>query len=220
MGLRSTVFLFTWLSFMMGGAAAALEPEISFAAKSVAVSGVTPGGKVVWFGVAREISEHTATLVRRDRIVSDDDRDGSVRLDLDRTVPLLSIWVAIDLTTGASAVATPEGFPLRRLELPSESIHRGGDGESDWVGDTRGFVEVQITRPGASGGAWGIAVGDGGESDDDGLYDGRLAASLAGLHAVESSPEAPQRFSAGDVVIVLDPNRMEISLRRLAEVPR
>ncbi len=216
MNRRSGALLFVLLLGLSAGAAA--EPVIYFEAKSITASGVTPGGRVVWFGVAREIAEHTATIVRRDRIVSDDDRDGTVRLDLDRSVPLQSIWVAIDLATGATAVATPEGFPLRRFELPAQSV-RGGGGKPDWVEDTRGYVEVLLARPGV--GAWGTAVGDGGETDEDGAYDGRLMASLADLRGVgPSPPEAPQRFSPRDVVVVLDPNRMEVSLRQLTEVPR
>lgn len=220
MKLRSGAFL---LVLLLGlSAAAAAEPLISFAEKSITASGVTPGGKVVWFGVAREIAEHTATLVRRSRIVIDDDRDGAVRLDLDRPVPFQSIWVAIDLTTGASAVATPEGYPLRRLELPVESL-RSGEGKPDWLEDTRGHVEILLARPGTEGAAWGLAVGDGGNRDDDHAYDGRLVASLASFNGIGPSPnEPPQLFSARDVVVVIDPNQMDISLRQLTatEVPQ
>jgi hypothetical protein len=67
--------------------ALALDPAISFAPEAVEASGLTPGGKVVWFGVAREISERSATIVRREKIVSDDDKDGDVTLDLGRPVP-------------------------------------------------------------------------------------------------------------------------------------
>jgi hypothetical protein len=198
--------------------AAAVAPAITFAPEAVVASGMTPGGQVEWFGVAREISEHSATIVRRDRIASDDDQDGAVRLELGRPVPFQSIWVAVDLTTGAAAVATPEGYPLRRLELPGGNVGRGG-GKPDWVEDDRGYVEILAVRPGV--GAWGAAVGDGGEADDDGVYDGRLVASLARLRGIgPNPPAAPQRFGPRDVIVVIDPNRMEVAVRQLVEVPQ
>ena len=89
-------------------------------------------------------------------------------------------------------------------------------GRPDWIEDDRGFVEILLVRPGQ--GAWGATVGDGGEADDDGIYDGRLTASLDRLRAVGASPAvAPERFSPRDVVVVIDPNRMEIGLRQLVE---
>ncbi len=220
MNPRSGALLFALLLGLPAGAAA--EPLISFGEKSLTASGITPGGKVVWFGVARQIAEHIATLVRRDRIVSDDDRDGAVRLDLERPVPYQSIWIAIDLTSGASAIAVPEGYPLRRLELPVESL-RGEEGKPDWLEDTRLQVEILLARPGTSGAAWGASVGDGGDRDDDHAYDGRLTASLASLRGLgQSPPEPPQKFSPRDVLVVIDPNQMDVSLRQLTatEVPQ
>jgi hypothetical protein len=197
--------------------AAAVQPVISFEPEAVAVSGLTPGGKVVWFGVAREISERTATIVRRTRVLTDEDSDGVVRLELGRDVPFQSIWVAVDLTTGAATLETPEGYPLRNVELPPQSLGRGESGEADWVEDSRNYVEILFVRP--PEGAWGVTVGDGGESDDDGAYNGRAIAALTQMRgAGPSPPPAPERFRAGDVVVVIDPNRMEVGLRQFAEV--
>jgi hypothetical protein len=199
--------------------AAAVQPVISFEPEAVTVSGLTAGGKVVWFGVAREISERVATIVRRTRVLTDEDSDGAVRLELDRTVPFQSIWVAVDLTTGTAALAVPEGYPLRSVELPAGSLGRGEGGKSDWVQDARSYAEILLVHPGE--GAWADRVGDGGERDDDGAYDGQLAASLVRMQGVGPSPPAPpERFRAGDVVVVIDPNLMEVSLHQLAEVPR
>jgi hypothetical protein len=206
------------LTLALPSGAAAAAPAITFAPQAVVASGVTPGGKVVWFSVAREISERTATIVRRPRLAEDDDKDGSVRFELDRDVPFQSIWVAVDLMTGAAAIAVPEGYPLRLIDLPGRNLGHGG-GKPDWVEDTRGYVDILIVRPGE--GAWWGTVGDGGEADDDGAYDGRLVASLARLNGVGASPPgAPQHFNPHDVVVVIDPNRMEVGLRQLVEVPQ
>lgn len=194
------------------------EPKLTFEDEAVRVSGLTAGGKVVWFGVAREISARTATIVRRDEIAADEDKDGAVRFELDRPVPFQSIWVAVDLTTGAAGVAVPEGHPLRRIELPGRTAGHGS-GKPDWVEDDRGVVEILLVRPGE--GAWGATVGDGGEADDDGAYDGRLMASLARLRRMEgTASEAPERFRPRDVLVIIDPNRMEVGVRQLLEVPQ
>jgi hypothetical protein len=192
------------------------ELKLAFETNAVVATGVPPGGQVVWFAVAREIAERSATLVRRERIAADDDKDGAVRFELGRPVPLQSIWVAVDLASGAAAVATPEGYPLRRIELPGRGTGHGG-GKPDWVEDDRGFVEILLVRPGQ--GAWGATVGDGGEADEDGAYDGRLMAPLDRMRGVgEAAPPPPEHFSPRDVVVVIDPNRMEVGLRQLVEV--
>jgi hypothetical protein len=140
-----------------------------------------------------------------------------VRWELNREVAPVSIWVAIDLATGKAALATPEGFPLNRIELPGRGAVPGG-GKPDWVEADRPFVELLVVRPGV--GAWGGTLGDGGKGDDDGAYDGRLVASLARLRGLPGSPAAPERFSPKDVVVIIDPDRMDVAVRQLAEVPR
>ncbi|HYO15100.1 MAG TPA: hypothetical protein VE685_18045 [Thermoanaerobaculia bacterium] len=190
------------------------RPVISLEPEAVVASGCTPRGRVVWFGVAREISEHAATIVRREEILTDDDGDGTVRFELGREVPFQSIWVAVDLENGAWTAATPEGFPLREFSLPGRGAVRG-QGRPDWIETTRGYVHLLVVRPGQ--GAWGFRAGDGGAGDDDGESNGVLAASLARLRGVGASPAAPERFDPRDLWIVVDPTRMEISVRQIAE---
>jgi hypothetical protein len=217
MSLRRGALFGVWL-LGLPMAAAAVEPVLSFSPEAVTASGMTPGGKVIWFSVAREIAERSATIVRREWIADDEDKDGAVRFELGRPVPFQSIWTVVDLTTGAAAVAVPEGYPLRRIDLPGRGTGHAS-GKPDWVEDDRGYVEVLLVRPGQ--GAWGATVGDGGEADDDGAYDGRLMAPLDQMRGVGASPAAvPERFSPRDVMVVIDPNRMEVALRQLVEVPQ
>jgi hypothetical protein len=192
-------------------------PQITFQETAVVASGLPPGGKVVWFGVAREISERVATIVRREKISADEDNDGAVRFEVGKKVPFQSIWVVVDLATGKPAVAVPEGYSLSSVPLPAQNLGRGEASEPDWLQDTRGYVEILLIRPGE--GAWGATVGDGGRDDDDGAQDGRLRASLPRLRGVGPSPPTPpERFKTGDVVLVIDPNRMEVSAHQLAGV--
>src|ERR1044072_6438568 len=102
--LRSFLFSCVLLAVSAVPSAATITPVISFETAAVVASGITPGGKVVWFSVAREIAEHPSTIVPRQQVVEHSMGSGTVRLDFERDVPFQSIWVAVDLTTGASAV--------------------------------------------------------------------------------------------------------------------
>jgi hypothetical protein len=190
------------------------NPKISFGERSVTVDGIAPKGEVVWLSVAREVApDDVATLVRRSDVLTDDDGDGRVRWDLDRAVPLRSIWVAVDLASGAIATATPEGYPLRRVSWRGIGLENSP--HADRVADARSYAEVLLVRPGE--GAWRMTVGDGSAEDDDGVADGRVAAALDDLRPLGRSAGAPARFGPRDVVVLIDPNRMELSVVEAGE---
>lgn len=191
---------------------AATEPLLAFEDQAVVVSGVTPKGQVVWFSVAKQIEGYMAHFVRREEILPDADGDGSVRFELDRAVPLQSIWVAIDLATGEAAVATPEGYSLRDASAPP-GRGRGEPGRPDWVEEGREILEILLVRPGQ--GAWGLTVGDGGVNDDDSRGDGRITAALARLRSLGASPGPPERFQPRDLVFAIDLDRMEFLAERI-----
>jgi len=199
---------------------AAAEPVVSFEEQAVVVSGLTPKGQVVWFGVAKQIEGFMAHFVRREDLLTDEDGDGAVRFELDRTVPLQSIWVAVDLATGDAAVATPEGYPLRDASA-APGRGRGVAGRPDWIEDGRELLELLVVRPGQ--GAWGLTLGDGGVNDDDGRADGKITAALAWLRAVGSSP-APstplEHFQPKDLVFAVDLDRMEFLAERVPAPPQ
>lgn len=189
---------------------AAEPPVVSFESAAVVGRGLTPKGQAVWFSVAREISRRATTVVPRIEIQSDDDGDGVVRLAVEQEVPLRSIWFAVDLATGETAVATPEGFPKLERELPGRAIPAA----LNRLDLERRFAYLLLVRPGI--GAWTLRVGDGGESDEDGEPDGTLRAALADLAAVgDGSLPPPERFSPKDILLIIDPDRMEYSAVRI-----
>ena len=203
--------------FILAAAPLAAQPAISFEPAAVVASGISPGGQVAWFGVARESEDHAARIVRRETVATDGDRDSAVRLDLGREVPLVSIWVAVDLATGKAAVATPEGFPLRQIALPGAGAVPGGAGP-DRLELDRGYLELLVVRPGI--GVWGATVGDGGVADDDGAADGRVSVALIHLRADGTSPAAPQSLGPGDLLVAIDPNEMEVAVSRISGAAR
>jgi hypothetical protein len=200
--MRSFLVVFCLLGSVTPAVAA--PPVVSFEPQAVTAAGVTPKGRLVWFSIAREISRNAAKIVPRIEQVDDDDGDGQVRLDLARPVPLRSIWFAVDLETGETGVAAPEGFPLLEATLPDQAIAAA----LDRLDLERQFVYLLLVRPGV--GAWTLRVGDGGSSDEDRQPDGTLRAALASLEGLGPVPiPPPERFSPKDVLLVIDPNRME-----------
>lgn len=184
--------------------AAAAPPVLILEPQAVTASGITPKGRVVWFSVAREISQRAATVVPRILLATDDDGDGKVRLELAKDVPLQSIWFAVDLETGQAAVTAPEGFDLQEADFPARAIPAALNG----LDLDRRFLYAVLIRPGA--GAWMLRAGDGGASDDDGEPDGTLRARLASFRGIGETPlSPPTRITARDLLLVIDPNRMD-----------
>jgi hypothetical protein len=206
--------LLSMILLFPAGLLAQASPTLVFEPSAVVASGITPKGKVVWFSVAREIEDYAATVVRRDQVVEDDDGDGKVRLEVGKPVPVQSVWIAVDLASGAYAVAAPEGSRAAELPQAGRNPGRGEAGKPEWVEVDRRYLELAVVRPGL--GAWALTLGDGGESDADGTADGSLTASLARMRSLGASPAAPDRFSPRDVVAVVDPNRMEYYVETLA----
>lgn len=192
-------------------APAAAEPfRLTVETDALVVAGTTVKGQVVFFGVAREIApDDVVEVVPRTEIRADDDGDGRVAFPLGGPVPLRSAWAAIDLTSGDFDAAAPEGFRLKKVSFRGRGVGRRSDGR-DSIVDARGLVEILIVRPGA--GAWALRLGDGGPTDGDGTADGRLEAIFDRMEPLAGSPPPPQTFQKDDVVLVLDPNLLEMTL--------
>lgn len=165
------------------------------------------GATVILFNVAREPAGAIARVVSRHERLIDDDRDGVIRYVPARGVAWRSIWIVVDLETGALAVAAPGGAPMPmrsyggRESLPAQAIVQHLDVE-------RERVDILVVRPGV--GAWAGVVRDGGAADQDRQANRRLRLDPARLKPLdESFDPAPHAFRPGDVVAILDSERLE-----------
>ncbi len=193
--------------FAQGGAPL---PEITLTSTTVEVSGVTPGSEVLLQEVAHLPQGDYSVRHQELHVLHDDDRDGQVELVLEDGLPWRSIWVAID-RQGDVAVTSPDGYPLRWLELaPLES-------EGASMDIPRGRVHVLVSR--GVEGAWGARVVDGGDLDEDGPANGTVRVDLAGVPVRPELPEpavaALDRLKPGDVVVVVDPMTMSVAVERV-----
>jgi hypothetical protein len=194
---------------------AAALPVVQFEESSVTATGVTPGGAVVVFGVAKELR---GFLVHQERIdaVLTAGADGVAVLARETPVPAQSVWAVVDLATGELALGAPEGSELREIPFPAAAL----------AADLRALqgryesLDVLVVRPGAAGseglGAWGLFVADGGERDGDGRQDRRLRASLSQLLPLGDSPAPPESLVEGDVVVAVDSETLQVFAARLA----
>lgn len=188
------------------------QPAITFEEKAVVARGLSPGGQAVLFGVAREPQGFHSRVVRRAHIATADGA-GEARLDLEQPVPARSIWLAADLVSGLFRTATPGGSPAKEIVVPVNAIETLGPGRSGRVRSDLGFIEILYIRP--LQGAWVLAVGDGGESDEDRAADSSIAAALDRMAPVGSSPAAPADFVVGDILLVVDPRELQFFAARL-----
>jgi hypothetical protein len=188
-------------------------PSLSFEDQAVVISGVTPGGSVAAFGVSRGFNGFTGYVLRHDEVLTAG-ADGVARLELE-LLPVRSAFSAVDLATGEVGFGAPEPFELRQRALAPESIDAGGGG----LTERRSWVYALWARPqaDAGAGAWGAIVGDGGATDADGVEDGVVRAAASSFVPIEADGSAPpEALAAGDVVVVIDPETLEVAATRLS----
>jgi hypothetical protein len=172
----------------------------------VTVTGATAGGRVAFFGVGRFVKQYRVTVRRFDKVVADDDKDGSVVLDIGEKLPWKTIFVAVDFSTGHYALVTPEGFPLMPIPFKKE-IMVANKGQLDHLLIEHRFCYMALVRPGV--GFWGQILGDGNKYDEDGVGDGKVTADVGRSVSVDGNVPAPAKFEKGDILVLIDPMRMQ-----------
>lgn len=187
------------------------EPRIAFEAGAVVASGLTPKEKVVWFAVERRFDADLSEELARRYDVVDVEADGTARFALKSPAAPSSFWVAVELKSGAFAVAGPDGFRLARPQKPSRLGLTDG-AAADEILDERPYLMGLVVRPGT--GAWAFAGGDGGPRDEDGKNDGRLRFALDRLQPLPGSPEAPAKARGEDLWFIVDPAKMEVAVHK------
>lgn len=182
---------------------------ISFTATAIEVSGAPPGHDVLFFSIARETGRYITSVVRRDKILSGVPGNQIVTWDIGRTIPLRSVWCAIDLQTGEFDVKSPwqgeaesdvKSEPQRMAEAPS--FPRDGT-DLTAIAHERADVFILLVTPGR--GVWILRSGDGGSQDED-SRSGKVVVLFSKLAPFTTNgPPPPRKLSPNDTVILLDP---------------
>ena len=182
---------------------AAPEPTVSLTETQVVATGLTPSGKLAWLGIAREREEWTTRVTQWQDADSVADGAGRAVLDLGRPVPVKSIWVVVDMTTGAFAATAPSSYPWAiETAFPAVGATFATDRTSlVSLQDDRQELEILVVRPKV--GAWRATL----RHDDPGSRDGAgvllTAADLAPWGKVATLPGL---LVPGDVVVGIDPD--------------
>lgn len=195
--------------------------ELTVLETSVEAHGVSPGGEVAWLGVSREVDERFRTHVTLvDRLLVDEDHDGVVTLLLERSVPTLAVWAAVDVTTGLVAMASPGGSQVRWA--PEGTVRFRG--QSGHVEVDLKYLQAILVRPGL--GAFRSHLVDGGQFDAGPPSDGKVVLTPAAFRRQIRRPETargapvpnpgPQTpgpaFAGADILVGIDSRTLEVVL--------
>jgi hypothetical protein len=182
---------------------------ITFQNQAVVAGGLTPGASVAWFSVEYRIdAEYSSDLTQR-YAVGTAAADGTARLDLAQPPAPRSYWMAVDLGTGAYALATPNNYRIAKAPSPP-TLDTTAAAQSDALVETRQYVMGLLVRPGV--GAWTFGASDGNSIDQDGEVNGHLRVALDRLTPLTNGPAAPEKAAPNDLWLIVDPSTMEITV--------
>jgi len=188
--------------------------NVTVSETTVTVTGVTPGEDVVLFSCSKRMFNGAIHVEPKGRIISDTDKDGVATLS--ESVPLRSVWIAIDQKSGAVGVGTPpELTPYVRPIADSLFRKDAEDQIAEFEKEIPRLI-LLLVRPGQ--GAWMIRGRDGDPSDRDNDVNGRLRLAFEDAKpVVDGKDKAPKHLKAGDVVACIDPGRLDIFLGQVTK---
>ena len=187
--------------------------SISVDEDSVGVTNATPGGTVVLIMCDRG-SRNGRTHVRKHTVMlQDDDRDGALRFTPETKVALRSVWVAVDMSSAATAAGAHPNFPLVVTDIPLSRFRKDTEGAIAAVDHELRRLFLVLVRPGS--GAWTLLARDGKTGDADGAENARLTLKFAEARAIEGKASAPKHLKPNDVLVAIDPSRLDVYLARM-----
>ena len=190
-----------------------LNLNVEFGPRSLTFTGVTPGGTLIVFGVAREplnTTPITPAIVVRAETLIDVDRDGIVRLDLAVSVPRQGMWAIVDLANGAHAAFSTPGYEPRLIQVNDELLRHDNAGQLKKLEWPFGEIDVLVARPGE--GAWRFYASKSSALDENRGGSHTLRVDLGTMTAIGSSPEGPGKFRKGDIVAIFDRGEMQYGI--------
>lgn len=192
----------------LAGAASAQTGSfsISLGPDWVAVSNATPGGTVALLSAVRTPVAFTSRVETALRTGQARPGNGSFRFELEGPLPESSVWAAVDVQTGALALASPvEGAPLAFVEPLGLSSQTGTA-----VIAARGHPTLEFLLVRAGSGAWRAVAADGGISEGTGEADGLTSLLEPEWVALADSPASPGELLPTDLLVALDPATFEL----------
>lgn len=142
MTFRSFLVSCSFCALSIASRPVAALPAIALGERSVSIQELTPNGRAVVFSIGRPLSAFMPVTARLD-VMLDADGAGNAMFDLPSPVAERSVWGVVDVESGELALAAPEGFELRQVELPGNGIGQ----TRRFLLSERRFLEVMLVRP-------------------------------------------------------------------------
>lgn len=193
------------------------QPTLTLFQDRIEVEGISASGDLVLFGAAREGLGYF-NRVRFTREILSADLTGHAELTLERELAPRSVWAVVDLSTGEYALASPRLEGPNEKPLPAEAFISGDTGEVEAVRFDHRVAEALVARAGkdeAPRGVWSVRLADGDPATDaDGTFNRSVTLEVAALQPLLGEAAA-ESFEPGDVVLMIDPDTLEVSVARL-----
>ncbi|MEA2491578.1 MAG: hypothetical protein QOH21_3370 [Acidobacteriota bacterium] len=192
--------------------------SVEFQNDTVIIRNVSPGARVAVLSVAREMSQGqppVPRLVRRTEVITDDDRDGVVRLELGKLIPRMAMWAFVDMNTGASIALPTPGYEPPRLNLSDELVKHDNAGQLKKLDLVYAEVEILLVRPGT--GAWRLNAAKYSQLDESKHSEDPIRLDVESMLPVGDSPNAPHSVKPGDVIAIVDLRWMQYGIMEVGK---
>jgi hypothetical protein len=185
---------------------------LTFGERSVTVSGATPGSDVVLFAIAKEPGNSVVPVPMKTVhavVLHDDDHDGTVIFERQRAVPLIAVWVAVDLASGQWVASGSPGFDAQTI--PLESLAK-----QDNAGQLRKLsalvpeMDVLLVRPGT--GAWRVYAAKTSTIDENGRAARPLQIDVGAMIPLATSLPKLDAIHQGDILALIEPHSMRFAV--------
>jgi hypothetical protein len=189
-------------------------PVVTVAEQQVTVSNATPNANVVLYSIGLEPYRRLERVTRTAKVVVAG-ADGVATYASQTPISTRSVWIAVDDATGSYALASREGYEIRRIDFPESALKKDVAGEVEALLVDRAILHVAVIRPGV--GAWAVIGYEGGAGDTDKKSDGHLSLDFALAHPFSDGTPELKHLKNGDVVIAVDPNTLETMVTRIGK---
>lgn len=203
--------LFFLLVFAFASPLAAETVAVSFGERSVTVNGITRGGDVVLFAISKEPSQSVPPIpiqTSRALVLHDDDRDGDVTFEHPHKVPVIAVWIAVDVTTGQWVASGSPGFDAVPMPLEEFAKHDNA-GQLRKLSAQVPEMYVLLVRPG--GGAWRMFAAKTSELDET-PHERPLRIDIDAMKPLGEKMPKLNAIHRGDVVAMVEPRSMRFAV--------
>jgi hypothetical protein len=211
--LRTLTLLGSLLAASTVYAASAPALGIAVTRQSVTVSNVPSGGSIVLLSCSRSSARRSIAVRPNAQMLHDDDRNGVITYTPVGGIPIRSVFIAVDETSGQTATGAPPGFPLLVNAIGEESFRKDVEGYIASLAVDLPSLVVLIVSPGK--GAWMLTGFDGRATDHDGQSNGRVQLAFEDGITIDGRDKSPKHLKKDDVVVALDPGHLDIFLTQV-----